>query len=155
MGQLQGEQGASPQWGLRSVDRDSVELSGSADQSSRQSKSQPGVPTFCPPASSPRLGTYRSAQPGNGSWMHSPLSGPQVSCWALLGRHTVLPTPSPVGSCSSDGLPCRPEKDTQSQGMGSRTGTSAGLELGQLCFGLKMCVISPPKDPASALRPEL
>lgn len=67
------------------------------------------------PTSSPRLGTYRSAQPGNGSWMHSPLSGPQVSCWALLGRRTVPPTPSPVGSCSSDGLPCRPEKDTQSQ----------------------------------------
>ena len=146
MGQLQGDQGTSLQWGLRSVDRDSVELSGSADHSGRQSKSQPGVPTFCPPASSPRLGTYRSAQPGNGSWMHSPLSGPQVSRRALLGRHIVLPTRCPVCSCSSDGLPYRPEKDTESQGMGSRTGTCAGPQLGQLCFGLKVCVISPPKD---------
>lgn len=114
-GTAAGGTGISLQWGLRSVDRDGAELSGSADHSARQRKSQPGVPTSCPPASSPRLGTYRSAQPGNGSWMHSPLSGPQVSCWALLGKRTVPPTPSPVGSCSSGGLPCRPEKDTQSQ----------------------------------------
>ena len=60
-------------------------------------------------------GTYRSAPQGSGSSAGSLPSGPRASCWARPGRHTAPPTPSPSGSCSSGGPPCRPGTESKRQ----------------------------------------
>lgn len=68
------------------------------------------------PRVAPGADTYRSALLGSGSWAHFPPSGPRASCWALPGRRRALPTPSPGGSCSSSGPPCKPEKEKAESG---------------------------------------
>ena len=60
-------------------------------------------------------GTYRSAPQGSGSSAGSLPSWPRASCWARPGRHTAPPTPSPSGSCSSGGPPCRPGTESKRQ----------------------------------------
>lgn len=71
-------------------------------------------------------GTHRSALLGSGSWPRSRPAGPRASCWAPPGRHTAPPTPSPAGSYSSGGPPCRPERDGRVKGAAGRAPREAG-----------------------------